>query len=230
MRAGRRNRVFARHCWRDGALAVRAPCSRASTLFHGFAHTAHGDYAALIRDFGARWVTDTLAFKPYRCGTMAQPYIDCARRLAGRGIRGEDISEIVVEVAEGTVHLLWEPLAAKQRPRNGYAAKFATAYLLASGFVHGGVGLAAFTEAAIRDARVRALAAKVKFVIDPQNPCPNRYTGHIRATLKDGSVIEERQPHLRGGAQEPPTRQDSPINSRSTSNMAAGPRRKAMRA
>ena len=26
--------------------------------------------------------------------------------------------------------------------------------------------------------------------------------------MKDGSVIEERQPHLRGGAQEPLTRQD----------------------
>ena len=53
-----------------------------------------------------------------------------------------------------------------------------------------------------------ALAAKVKFVIDPDNPYPNNYTGHIRATLNDGSVIEERQPYLRGGAQEPLTRQD----------------------
>jgi hypothetical protein len=48
----------------------------------------------------------------------------------------------------------------------------------------------------------------VKYVIDPQNPYPNNYTGHIRTTLKDGSVIEERQPHLRGGAQEPLTHQD----------------------
>jgi 2-methylcitrate dehydratase PrpD len=177
-------------------------------LFHGFARTTHGDYDALVGDFGERWVTDTLAFKPYPCGTMAQPYIDCARRLAARGIRPEDIREIVCEVAEGTVHRLWEPLASKQRPRNGYAAKFATPYLLATGFVHGGVGLGAFTESAIRDAQVLALAAKVKFVIDPQNPYPNSYTGHIRATLNDGSVIEERQPHLRGGAQEPLTRQD----------------------
>ena len=139
---------------------------------------------------------------------MAQPYIDCARRLAARGVAAEDVKEIVCEVAEGTVHRLWEPLADKQRPRNGYAAKFAVPYLLATGFVHGGVGLGAFTEAAIRDARVLALAAKVKFVIDPDNPYPNNYTGHVRATLKDGSVIEERQPYLRGGAQEPLTRQD----------------------
>jgi 2-methylcitrate dehydratase PrpD len=139
---------------------------------------------------------------------MAQPYIDCAMRLASRGIRPEDVESILCEVAEGTVHRLWEPLADKQRPRNGFAAKFAVPYLLSAGFVHGGVGLAAFTESAIRDERVLALAAKVKFVIDPDNPYPNNYTGHIKATLKDGSVAEERQPYLRGGAQEPLTRQD----------------------
>ena len=177
-------------------------------LFHGFAHTTHGNYDALTGDFGSRWVTDTLAFKPYPCGTMAQPYIDCARLLAARGVKADDIKEIVCEVAEGTVHRLWEPSADKQRPRNGYGAKFATPYLLATGFVHGGVGLGAFTADAIADRAVLALAAKVKYVIDPQNPYPANYTGHLRATMKDGSVVEERQPHMRGGAQEPLTRQD----------------------
>ncbi|MEH2561607.1 MmgE/PrpD family protein [Bradyrhizobium sp. AZCC 2289] len=193
---------------RGGFVGPRTVFEGVHGLFHGFAHTVKGDYDALTGDFGTRWVTDTLAFKPYPCGTMAQPYIDCARRLAARGIKPEDVTGIVCEVAEGTVHRLWEPLADKQRPRNGYAAKFATPYLLATGFVHGGVGLGAFTESAIRDARVLALAAKVKFAIDSDNPYPNNYTGHIRATLGDGSVIEERQPHMRGGAQEPLTRQD----------------------
>src|SRR3982074_454957 len=193
---------------REGFVGPRTVFEGVHGLFHGFAHTTNGDYDALTGDFGTRWVTDTLAFKPYPCGTMAQPYIDCARRLAARGVKAEDIADIVCEVAEGTVHRLWEPLADKQRPRNGYSAKFATPYLLATGFVHGGVGLGAFTENAIGDPRVLALAAKVKFVIDPQNPYPNNYTGHIRAAMKDGSVIEERQPYLRGGAQEPLTRQD----------------------
>jgi 2-methylcitrate dehydratase PrpD len=193
---------------RQGFAGPRTVFEGVHGLFHGFAHTTKGDYGALTGDFCTRWVTDALAFKPYPCGTMAQPYIDCARRLAARGVKAEDIGEIVCEVAEGTVHRLWQPLVDKQRPRNGYAAKFATPYLLATGFVTGGVGLGAFTEGAIRDPRVLALAAKVKYVIDPQNPYPNNYTGHVRATLKDGSVIEERQPHLRGGAQEPLTRQD----------------------
>jgi 2-methylcitrate dehydratase PrpD len=193
---------------RQGFVGPRTVFEGVHGLFQGFAHTVHGDYDALTGDFGTRWVTDTLAFKPYPCGTMAQPYIDCAIRLAARGIRPGDIREIVCEVAEATVHRLWEPLADKQRPRNGYAAKFATPYLLATGFVRGGVGLGTFTEAAIRDSEVLALAAKVKFVIDPQNPYPNDYTGHVRAILMDGSGIEERQPYLRGGAQEPLTRQD----------------------
>src|SRR3981189_1334950 len=193
---------------RQGFLGPRTVFEGVHGLFHGFAHTAKGDYDALMGDFGTRWVTDTLAFKPYPCGTMAQPYIDCARRLAARGIRAEDVTEILCEVAAGTVHRLWEPLADKQRPRNGYAAKFATPSLLATGFVPGSVGLGAFTESAIRDPRVLALAAKVNFVVDPDNPYPNNYPGHIRAALTNGTIVEERQPYLRGGAQEPLTKQD----------------------
>jgi 2-methylcitrate dehydratase PrpD len=177
-------------------------------LFHGFAHKIDGDYAALTGDFGKTWVTETLAFKPYPCGTMTHPYIDCARRLAARKISADDILEIVCEVGEGTVHRLWEPLADKQRPPNGYAGKFSTPYCVAAGFVRGGVGLEAFTDEAVKEPAVQALAAKVRYQIDPNNPYPRNYTGHVRAVLKDGRAIEERQPHLRGGAHEPLSRGD----------------------
>ncbi|MGE5164441.1 MAG: MmgE/PrpD family protein [Sphingobacteriales bacterium] len=193
---------------RGGFLGPRTVFEGVHGLFLGFAHTTQGDYDALTGGFGSKWVTETLAFKPYPCGTMAHPYIDCARRLAARGIKPADIKEMVCEVAEGTVHRLWEPLAAKQRPPNGYAAKFATPFILATGFVRGGVGLDAFTDQAVRDKDVLALASKVRYVIDPDNPYPNNFTGHIRAVLNDGSVIEERQQHFRGGAHEPLTRAD----------------------
>jgi 2-methylcitrate dehydratase PrpD len=177
-------------------------------FFHGFAHTTKVDYDALIGDFGTRWVTETLAFKPYPCGTMTHPYIDCARRLAAKKIKADDVVEMVCEVGEGTVHRLWEPLAAKQKPANGYAGKFSTPYCIACGFVRGNVGLGDFSDAAVRDPAVVALAGKVRYRIDPQNPYPKNFTGHIRATLRDGSVVEERQPYMRGGAQEPLTRAD----------------------
>ena len=193
---------------RAGFVGPRTVFEGVHGLFHGFAHTTEGDYDALTGDFGERWVSETLAFKPYPCGTMTHPYIDCARRLGAKGIKADEIKEIVCEVGEGTVHRLWEPLALKQRPPNGYAGKFSTPYCIAAGFVHGNVGLDAFTDDAVREQRVLALAAKVRYQIDPQNPYPNNFTGHIRAVLADGRVVEERQPHMRGGAHEPLTRGD----------------------
>ena len=48
-----------------------------------------------------------------------------------------------------------------------------------------------------------ALARKVRYAIDPDNPYPREYTGHVRATLANGDVVEERQPYIRGGAHAP---------------------------
>jgi 2-methylcitrate dehydratase PrpD len=193
---------------RAGFLGPRTVFEGTHGFFHGFANTTKGDFDAIAGDFGRRWVTETLAFKPYPCGTMTHPYIDCARRLAARGVKPDQVVEIVCEVGEGTVHRLWEPLAAKQKPANGYAGKFSTPYCIAAAFVRGNVGLGDFSDAAVRDPAVLALAGKVRYQIDPKNPYPKNFTGHIRATLRDGSVIEERQPYMRGGAHEPLTRKD----------------------
>jgi 2-methylcitrate dehydratase PrpD len=212
---------------RNGFVGPRTVFEGTHGLFNGFAHTTTGDYAKLTDDFGTRWVTETIAFKPFACGTMTHPYIDCAIRLARRGIAAKAIREIVCEVAEGTVHRLWEPLASKQAPPNAYAAKFSTPFCIAAGFILGDAGLAAFTEATAADPRLRALAAKVRFVVDPANPYPDNFTGHIRATLPDGSVVAERQPHLRGGAREPLSR--AAIEQKFFANAAFGgwPRDKA---
>ncbi len=193
---------------RNGFTGPRTVFEGTHGFFHGFANTTDGKYELLTGDFGRKWVSETLAFKLYPCGTMTHPYIDCARRLAARGVKAEDIREMICEVGEGTVHRLWETLADKQRPPNGYGAKFSTPYCIAAAFVRGNVGLDSFTDAAVKDPAVLAVAAKVRYVIDPKNPYPDNFTGHIRAIMKDDSVIEERQPHMRGGAHEPLTRRD----------------------
>jgi 2-methylcitrate dehydratase PrpD len=192
---------------RSGFIGPRTVFEGEHGLYHGFARTTNGQWDKLLAGFGKRWVTSTIAFKLYPCGTMTHPYIDCARRL-GKKVDFRNIDEIVCEVAEGTVHRLWEPLAAKQRVPNAYAGKFSTPYCIASGFVLGNAGLDAFTEERVRDPRLVALAGKVRYQVDPDNPYPNEYTGHVRVRMKDGSVVEERQAHLRGGAHEPLSRAD----------------------
>jgi len=74
--------------------------------------------------------------------------------------------------------------------------------------VTGSAGFEAFTERTVRDSRILALASRVRYVVDAANPYPRAYTGHVRMTLKDGRVFEERQPHIRGGVHEPLSRED----------------------
>ena len=61
----------------------------------------------------------------------------------------------------------------------------------------------ATTEETISDPELLALAARVAYEIDPDDAYPANYSGHVRVTMKDGSIHETRQPHLRGGAREP---------------------------
>jgi 2-methylcitrate dehydratase PrpD len=205
---------------RGGFVGPRTVFEGTHGLFFGFANTADGDFTPLTGGFGSEWVMETVAFKPYACGTMIHPYIDCAIRLAARGVSADAIATIECDTAEGIVHRLWEPLAGKQAPPNAYAAKFSTPFCMALGFIRGDVGLGAFTEEAAHDPQVRALAAKIRYRIDPENPYPHAFTGHLRATLTDGSTIEERQPHFRGGAQEPLT--PAEIEAKFVANAAFG--------
>ena len=172
-------------------------------FFHAFANSDDCDFTAMLAGTGVDWLSADIAFKPYACGTMAHPYIDCARRLMQEGLALDQVVAIECDTAEGIVHRLWEPLAAKRNPLNGYAAKFSIPYAIAVGLLRNDAGLVEYEESVVQDPAVRALAAKVSYRIDPDNPYPRQFTGHVRARLVDGSVREARQGHFRGGRDEP---------------------------
>jgi 2-methylcitrate dehydratase PrpD len=181
---------------------------------HGFfaafagGHDA-GRLVAQLDSLGRVWEILELTYKPYPCGSIAHPYMDCALRLRERhGVRPADVAAIECETAAGPVPRLWEPLAAKHRPPNGYAAKFSLPYLLAVIIAKGRAGFAEFTDAACRDEAVLALAARVRYTIDPSIDYPRQFVGRVRVTLADGRVLEERQDRPRGGPDLPMTRDD----------------------
>jgi 2-methylcitrate dehydratase PrpD len=188
---------------RGGFLGPRTVFEGAHGFFKAFAPSRQPDFAPLLAGLGTQWVIDQIAFKPYACGTMTQPFIDCAIAMAASGVKANDIAEIVCDVGEGTVHRLWEPLAVKHAPQTPYAAKFSTPICMALGFLDGKVGLAQFTEARLADPAVTALARKIRYRINPKDEYPKNFTGHLHATLANGSMREFRQGHMRGGAHDP---------------------------
>ena len=190
---------------REGFLGPRTVFEGEHGFFRAFAvESIKRDYRFVTEGWGDEWRMTRIAFKPYACGTMLHPFIDCAIRLARDDVVDPaEVDDVLCRVGEGTVHRLWEPLAEKRRPSTPYSAKFSGPFAVALGLVDRAAGLEQFTEGKVGDPDLLALAVKVRYEVDPDNEYPRNYTGHVRVTLRDGAVREARQPHLRGGAREP---------------------------
>ena len=190
---------------RSGFFAPKTVLDGPHSFFNAFAPTSEPDFSEMLDGFGSKWLAEDIVFKPYACGTMIHPYIDCMIELRRRGIKADQIIRISCKTGEGLVHRLWEPLAAKHSPPSGYAAKFSMPFCMAVSFFDGDAGLNQFSDERVNDPRVLQLAELISYKIDPENEYPRNYTGHIRVELRSGEFIEINQPHMRGGKHEPLT-------------------------
>jgi 2-methylcitrate dehydratase PrpD len=219
---------WAGHAGVVATLLARAGFTGPETVFEG----GHGLYQAFagghdparlerqLENLGREWEITNLTFKPYPCGSIAQPYMDCAARLRERHqIRPEAIGAIRCRTAAGPVPRLWEPLAAKQAPPNGYAAKFSLPYLLAVILVKGRAGLAEFTDDAVRERDVLRVAGLVKYELDPAIDYPRQFVGDVEIVLAGGRVVRERQDHPRGGPDAPLSRGELEVKFRGNATL-----------
>jgi 2-methylcitrate dehydratase PrpD len=220
---------WAAHAGVAATLLAQSGFTGPETVFEG----EHGFYLAfagghddaqlrgLVESLGRTWELEQLTFKPYPCGSIAHPYMDCALRLReDHRIRPEDIAEIRCRTAAGPVPRLCEPLAAKHRPPNGYAAKFSLPYLLAAILVKGRATLAEFTDAAVSDESVLTVASRASYELDASIDYPRQFIGHVAIRLRDGRVFEARQDHPRGGPDAPMTRDELELKFRGNAGLA----------
>jgi 2-methylcitrate dehydratase PrpD len=204
---------WAAHAGVVAAYLAQAGFTSPRTVFegtHGFYRAFGGEppsaerLGALTEGLGREWAIEALMFKAYPCGSINQPYMDCAARIRTQpGFEPGAIQAIVCRTAEGPIHRLWEPLAEKRRPTTPYGAKFSLPYCIALVLVEGQAGVEGFSEAKTRDPRILEVAGKVRYVVDSSLPYPQRFTGHVRVELSGGRVLEERQDAPRGGAEYP---------------------------
>jgi 2-methylcitrate dehydratase PrpD len=193
----------------QGFRGPRTVFEGAHGLFAGFAGK-DGVHLERLDEIGESWHLPKVVFKLYPCGSIAHPYIDCALKI--RRTLGEpqastlsvgNIERIVCRTHAGPVPRLWEPLDFKQQPPTPYAAKFSVPYCVAVALVKGRAGLDEFSLDSIRDPETIALAKKVNYEIDPSLDYPRHFTGHVKIFFKDGTIMEESQPHARGSVESP---------------------------
>jgi len=173
----------------------------------GFYRAALGDAPDIekhLKDLGDEWETLRSSFKLYPCCHLNHAYLDAVARLKRtEGLLAEQVAEVECLVPEGEVPIVCEPVAAKLRPRTPYDAKFSLAFCVAAALCGDRVGIGAFTGESIREPRVLALAARVRYTVDPLSPYPRTFPGWVKVRLADGRVLEAREESQRGGADRP---------------------------
>jgi 2-methylcitrate dehydratase PrpD len=178
-------------------------------LYRSHLGEAGWDLKRLTSDLGTRWELLNTALKPYPCCHYNHAFADCAASLRTQhGLRAAEIDSIECLLSAREVPIVCEPESTKRTPQNDYDAKFSLPYAVASILVRGHLDVDDFTDAAIRDPAVLALAQRVSYAEDPQSDFPARFPGWIRIRLNDGRLLEHREPINRGSAENPLSQDD----------------------
>jgi 2-methylcitrate dehydratase PrpD len=175
-------------------------------LYHAFVGGAEGevDIAGQLRDLGSRWETPRIAYKPFPvCHFMHGALGAATEGAAGRTFTPDEIADVLVSVPEAGVSLVLEPAPEKMTPRSEYEGKFSLQYSIASLLVRGHVSVADFTDEAIADPAVLAVARKVRYETRPYPTYPQAFPGGAVVRLADGTSFEADYPYQRGGPESP---------------------------
>jgi 2-methylcitrate dehydratase PrpD len=155
-------------------------------------------------DLGRTWDIVDRGFKPklYPCGGLGHTAIDATLELRDQLLpRLADITGIKASITRYAAARI-----GPNYPVSIENAKFSMPYLAAYTLLHGAPKLAAFSESAINDEKVRAAARLVSIVVDPEfgdiyEESPSR----IIVSFKDGTTVEKMRYYASGTPQAPLT-------------------------
>jgi len=166
------------------------------------------DYSLATEDLGAKWEIERVAVKPVPVGQLGIALVDAAVALSREHrIAPADVASMLVLIPKEAVPIMWEPIAKRRRPANGYAAQFSIPYTVAASFARSRFGLAELSASSIADPEILALADRIEYAIDPDSPYPKYYSGELIVTTRDGRKLRHRE-HVNRGAEDRPVSND----------------------
>jgi 2-methylcitrate dehydratase PrpD len=169
-------------------------------------HLAKADLALATENLGINWQIEEVAIKPFPACHLAHASADAAIALhQTHGLPGDAIRRIRVLVPREAVDIVCEPIANKRRPAGSYDAQFSIPYIVATGLLKGRFTLGELEDAALHDAAVLNLAARVEYEADPDSTFPRHYSGEVIVDTKDGRSLRHREAINRGCADRPLT-------------------------
>jgi 2-methylcitrate dehydratase PrpD len=179
-----------------GALFAEAGVTAAESAIegkYGFATVASDtvDLGKITEGLGERWEILANAYKPYPCGVVLFPVLDAVLELRKRiAVPVDQIAGVAVRG-----HPLLRERTDRPEPADGRTAKVSLQHSVAVALLQGAAGIAQFTDAAVADAEVQTLRARVTAQDDPSIPVE---AAVVEVRLADGSTLSEHVTDGRG--------------------------------
>lgn len=178
-------------------------------LFRSYLHDRY-DPARLRAGLGRDYELLNLSYKPYPCCRFNHPAIDAALEVRAALTAGARIGAIRAFVNRQAYEAVATPPEIRRRPETIVQAQFSIPYTVAVALLRGEVGLTDFTDPALLDAAVQALAARVEVFVDPEIERDwGRSISPVRLEVEtDQGVVVARVDHPRGSLAQPMTAAD----------------------
>jgi 2-methylcitrate dehydratase PrpD len=163
------------------------PLAGVQGFYHALGETA--DLSKVTEGFGESWEIMATSYKPYPCGFVIHPVLDCV--LDWR--RDHPTAEVTRVVVRGN------PLLGVRTDRpnisTGRESQVSVQHAVAAALVTGKAGLDQFSDARVHDPKVLALRGKVEVLRDDSF---STIAVAVEITTADGAIHQLSQPAARG--------------------------------
>lgn len=148
------------------------------------------DPARITDGLGTRWTTLECTYKPYACCRHAHPAADALLAvIRENNLKADEIAHVTAFVHQRAMGVLGEV----RNPQTVRQAKFCMGFVLALIATYGRAGINDFSEATLRDLKLRAFERRVEMVVDPTIPGTIlERPGRVEVSTTDGRLLTGR--------------------------------------
>jgi 2-methylcitrate dehydratase PrpD len=173
------------------------PLNGKQGYYHALGEAAN--LSALTDGLGESWEIMPTSYKPYPCGFVMHPAIDCVLGWR-RENPGVQVDKVVV-----TGNPLMAVRADRPNISTGRESQVSVQHAVAAALTFGKAGLEQFTDACVNDPAVRALRGKVDVLRDEKYPT---IAAAVAITTADGKTHQLSQQAARGSDANPMSDRD----------------------
>jgi 2-methylcitrate dehydratase PrpD len=173
------------------------PLNGVQGYYHALGETPK--LSALSEGLGERWEIMLTSYKPYPCGFVVHPAIDCVL-----GWRREN-PKVLVDKVVVTGNPLMAARADRPNISTGRESQVSMQHAVAAALTFGKAGLEQFTDACVNDPAVRALRGKVEVLRDDKY---STVAAAVAITTADGKTHKLSQQAARGSDANPMSDRD----------------------